>query len=455
MIPFDLPPLVVLVALFVLGTLAGSFLNVCIDRFPRHEYFGEQIRSLRPNPRRRGLVPVLAWLRWARGWGSRHDRRYAVVEVLNGLLWAGLYAFEIPLAPGAPLSDSSVYSELGPQIVGVADLTAWMHWRYLYHLVLVEALLVASVIDLDTMLIPDGSTLPAMAAALVGAFLLGTVWVVPVWFEDPLLVTGVSQATGLPVPALVEEPLDVDPWPRPSSPLGPSLRGAESIAVPGWARTAPRWHGLAVSVAGLLVGGGVVWAVRVIASAVLRREAMGFGDVILMALIGSVLGWQSTLVVFFLAPICALAVVAVRWVIRRDELIPYGPYLSLGALVLLLAWQPVWGVARRFFALGLWVPVVVAGMGGMLAVLLAGIQLLKWIAGVPLYDEDEAADWTSADQLSHFAGEWADPQQGQWRRGDQWPGVLAARGSSVAYRWRHGPGGPSGQQQWRQVSRRG
>ena len=67
---------------------------------------------------------------------------------------------------------------------------------------------------------------------------------------------------------------------------------------------------------------------------------MGFGDVILMAMIGSFLGWQPTVVVFFIAPECALLVVAALWVIRRDREIPYGPYLSIATLILILGWTP-------------------------------------------------------------------------------------------------------------------
>lgn len=430
MIPFDLPPRAVLIGLFVLGTLLGSFLNVCIDRFPRFERLADQLRSLRPQPRRRGVIPFAAWLQWDRGWGSPHGRRYALVEVASGLLWAGVYWFEIPFAAGAGPEASAVHTPLGPQGDGLWSAEVWMHVRYLYHMLLLEALLVASVIDLETMLIPDGSTLPAMLAGIVLAGAVGQVYLVPVWFEDrPLLAS-------LPgnMPSLIADPVDVRTAPRPS----PFLEPDDAVQVPGWTRHWPRLHNLAVSLVGLVVGGGVVWGVRLIAGWVLRREAMGFGDVILMALVGSYVGWQPVLVVFFLAPVCALAVVAVRWVVRRDEMIPYGPYLSLGALLLLLAWRPIWPVAQRLFATGLWVPVVLLAMGLLLALLLLLIQVVKWLLGIPLDWDEPDGTWTSADQLSHFAGEWVDPQQGQWRRPDTWPGIAAARGQIHEDRWRRG-----------------
>ena len=43
--------------------------------------------------------------------------------------------------------------------------------------------------------------------------------------------------------------------------------------------------------------------VRVLGSQVLRREAMGFGDVTLMAMIGAFLGWQAAVLTFFLGAV--------------------------------------------------------------------------------------------------------------------------------------------------------
>ena len=77
-----------------------------------------------------------------------------------------------------------------------------------------------------------------------------------------------------------------------------------------WSIGGPHWAGLASGLAGMVIGGGLVWLVRILASAVLHREAMGFGDVTLLAMIGAFLGWQAAVVVFFLAP---LAAVVVAW----------------------------------------------------------------------------------------------------------------------------------------------
>jgi len=197
-------------------------------------------------------------------------------------------------------------------------------------------------------------------------------------------------------------------------------------------------HGLAVSLAGIVVGGGSVWMVRIIGQWVLKREAMGFGDVVLMATIGSFLGWQPTLVVFFIAPVCALVVVAALWLFRRDREIPYGPYLSLATLILLIGWKHIWPAAERVFSLGFFVPAMGLLMCALLYLSLQMMQWTKRLLGIPDFvPAEEETIWQSADQLFHFAGDNADHQRTGWRR-PQWPGVSAGRGSLNEQRWRSG-----------------
>ena len=93
---------------------------------------------------------------------------------------------------------------------------------------------------------------------------------------------------------------------------------------------------------GMAASGGLVWAVRVIGTAVLHREAMGFGDVTLMAMIGAFLGWQPCLIIFFLAPFAGLVIGVLRLILFRDREIPYGPFLCLATLVVIVGWAAVW-----------------------------------------------------------------------------------------------------------------
>ncbi|MGH7200867.1 MAG: prepilin peptidase [Planctomycetaceae bacterium] len=444
MTPFDVPLWFLLPYLFLVGAVLGSFLNVCIYRIPRHEDLRSQLTGLWSPPSHcprcrhriplRDNVPILGWLRLrgrCRFCRGRISPRYPLIELFNGLLFVIVYWAEIPFDADAAAEAARLATPLGPQMFAAPHETAFLFWRYAYHMVLLEALLVASMIDIDLRIIPDGSTLPAMLIGVVAAFASGRLFLVPVWFQEP----GLVRTLGDFLPA----------WLVGLTDLGDAVS-------PAWIAEHPHWHGLAVSVAGLVVGGGLVWVVRIIGQWTLRQEAMGFGDVILMALIGSYLGWQPTIVVFFLAPVCALAVVALAFVFRRQREIPYGPYLSAAALLLLAFWPSIWPIAERFFSIGpLLAPVAVAGVVSLAASLML-MQFVKRLLGIPLAppQEEWIEEWTSADQLTFFAGESVDHQQGRWRS-DEWPGIAAGRGTLHEQRWKHGgtPGALPHRNGWR------
>jgi prepilin signal peptidase PulO-like enzyme (type II secretory pathway) len=147
-----------------------------------------------------------------------------------------------------------------------------------------------------------------------------------------------------------------------------------AAAAPGlWPGAQRAWTGLLTSLVGLVGSGGIVWAVRLIGTAALRREAMGFGDVTLMMMIGTFLGWQACLLVFFLAPFAGLAIGLLQFVLRRDDVIPYGPFLCLAAAVVVVLWAPVWTWGAPIFAMGSLVPAVLG-----VCLLLLGAILAIW-----------------------------------------------------------------------------
>jgi leader peptidase (prepilin peptidase) / N-methyltransferase len=425
---FDIPWIFLIPYLFVLGATIGSFLNVCVYRLPKHDGLLDQIRGLWSPPshcprcgRRillRDNLPVFGWLRLlgrCRFCRTRISPRYPIIEAANGLLFVLLFLCEVPTGAFGRMEDSCLFSPMGPH---AEQHSVWFSpamicfWRWLYHLVLVESLVVASLIDIDLRIIPDGATLPAMAVGVLGS-LIGCVYIVPVWFQDASLLHTLVDVTGSRLSFMAQGP-----------------------PMPHWIADHPHWHALAVSLAGLVVGGGSVWIVRIIGQWVLKREAMGFGDVILMAAIGSFLGWQPTLIVFFLAPLCALIVVAACWIFRRDREIPYGPYLSLATLIVILGWKHIWPNAERFFSLGLFVPVIAILMCALLFLTLQITQWSKRLLGIPDdLPEEEFDVWNSADQLFHYSG--GVGQSDGWKR-TQWPGVGAGRGSLAEQRWRNG-----------------
>jgi leader peptidase (prepilin peptidase)/N-methyltransferase len=87
---------------------------------------------------------------------------------------------------------------------------------------------------------------------------------------------------------------------------------------------------------GLLVGGGVLYAVAAGYYLFTRREGMGGGDIKLLAMIGAFLGWQSLPFVIFGSSILG-ALVGIGAMAKQKKggktMIPYGPFLSFAALV--------------------------------------------------------------------------------------------------------------------------
>ncbi len=139
-----------------------------------------------------------------------------------------------------------------------------------------------------------------------------------------------------------------------------------------WLLGSERWAGLLTALIGLVGSGGLVWAVRLIGTAALRREAMGFGDVTLMMMIGTFLGWQACLIAFFLAPFAGLLVGIGQFILRRDDVIPYGPFLCLGTAAVVVDWAAIWMWAQPLFEPGPLVPaalvICLALLGFMLAI---------------------------------------------------------------------------------------
>ncbi len=107
-------------------------------------------------------------------------------------------------------------------------------------------------------------------------------------------------------------------------------------------------HPLVNSLLGIIAGGGVIFLTGFIFDLIyfklLKRPAiqgetqsMGDGDVKLLAMIGAFLGWERALLTFFIAPFFGAVIGFINLIIRKDHTIPYGPFLSLGA-VLSLFW---------------------------------------------------------------------------------------------------------------------
>lgn len=116
------------------------------------------------------------------------------------------------------------------------------------------------------------------------------------------------------------------------------------LAAQGWTGAPSLWiKALTGSLAGLLAGGGIVWSVRILGSLAFGKEAMGLGDVHLMAAVGATLGWIDPVLAFFLAPFFGIGWTLVATILSKAKrqsvgtALPYGPHLAAATIVVLAA----------------------------------------------------------------------------------------------------------------------
>lgn len=116
----------------------------------------------------------------------------------------------------------------------------------------------------------------------------------------------------------------------------------------------PGWK---ASLLGILIGGGILWAVAEGYHRLTGREGMGGGDIKLLAMIGAFLGWQAVPVTLLIASLTGTAVGLSLILIQRQDSrtpIPFGPFLALGAVCALF-----YGDALIAWYLGFTQPVLV------------------------------------------------------------------------------------------------
>ena len=293
--------------LFVLGTLVGSFLNVCIWRMPR----GESVvapPSHCPSCNTRltllDLFPLVSQL-WLRGrcryCGARFSWRYFGIELLTGVLFA-----LVAVQPGN-LSDLSFYAAWTGDYVKLAR-----------DLIFMATLTVVFWVDFDTRLIQLESVL------LMGLAGFG---------YEIYRAFGASDARVI----LTD---------------GKILAGVLPAPLPE-------------SVLAAVVTAGGLWLLREGFSRLYGREAMGLGDVLLVAAIAPYLGWSALILTFlFLASVLGAfigtafqvprALRSYRWAKARQRryggddwskpllrrslraAMPFGPMLAIGAVAALL-----------------------------------------------------------------------------------------------------------------------
>ena len=111
------------------------------------------------------------------------------------------------------------------------------------------------------------------------------------------------------------------------------------------------WY-LLTRLIGAVAGWLALWLIAVIGSAILRKTAMGGGDIKLMALNGLFLGAWPELVMVIAFSAFSGAIVGSALIISgvksRQSPIPYGPFLAGAAVLVLLCGDELWHLYLRF-----------------------------------------------------------------------------------------------------------
>jgi leader peptidase (prepilin peptidase)/N-methyltransferase len=99
----------------------------------------------------------------------------------------------------------------------------------------------------------------------------------------------------------------------------------------------PWWEGLV----GIAVGYGVPWTIGMLYMAIRKREGLGLGDNMLLALVGALLGWKGVVVSLFGGSVIGsiigiLVLVRAKQNVLQSEL-PFGPFLAMAAVFYLFA----------------------------------------------------------------------------------------------------------------------
>jgi leader peptidase (prepilin peptidase)/N-methyltransferase len=104
------------------------------------------------------------------------------------------------------------------------------------------------------------------------------------------------------------------------------------------------------SVAGLLLGGGVLFLVAFLGERIFNKEAMGGGDIKMMAMIGAFLGWKGVAFTLFTGSLTGSLVFGfINYALGKKKLVPFGVFLALGgALYVFLGEKLIRGYLELF-----------------------------------------------------------------------------------------------------------
>lgn len=268
----------ILVSSGLFGLNIGSFLNVCIYRLPN-----EYLSIVKPRSHCTNCGKMILW--------------YDNIPLLSWVLLGGscrycrniisIRYFLVELLTGILFMFYTHYIVLAP-FPELAAFNLNQRWIYLIlTLYLTSCMIVITFIDIDFRIIPDTLTYPGIILA-------------------PII------STIFPV-------------------MHPKIPVIENVHLAGFVS----------SILGIIVGGGSLYFIGVLGKILFRKDAMGFGDVKMMAMVGGMIGWDSSLLIFLIACFLGTILGIILVIITKDHYMPFGPYLAVGTLVLLIFKQKV------------------------------------------------------------------------------------------------------------------
>lgn len=389
-----------IIFLFLIGACVGSFLNVVIYRVPRGESIvfppshcpkcGRAIRWY-------DNIPLLSWLVLrgrCRFCKASISARYIFVEAVTALLIAGLYVCYFVLKIRQLDGKADGLGESWPTFIAYTVLTCGLlacsmvdiaHW-----IVPLEVCWVVSIVGAAVAAAAPHPWMPqvhpaagamslAAAVGLILAIILVHYGLLQRSFVDAC-ETHLRRAKSKD-----EDGKETDEEEAPDQPmvgftsghgvnprveilrevlfLAPAfvLAAAGYLAVTKipavagvWKAATSQgrfaWHfnGFLAALFGYLIGGLWVWGMRIFGTLAFGKEAMGLGDVHLLAAVGAVAGWIVPSVAFFLAPFFGLAWALYLWLARNQRELPYGPWLAAAALVVMIFYDTFAALLRPY-----------------------------------------------------------------------------------------------------------
>lgn len=248
------------IAVFIIGSCVGSFLNVCIYRMPNDipvSIPASHCPKCQNKLAWHDNIPLLSWV--VLGGKCRQCKapisiRYFIVELITGLLFLAIWGKII-------LNQQPIVSVIPHFTIGMLIITT-------------------TFIDIEHRIIPNKTTYPAIIVGLISAVIF------------------------------------------------PEILGFST-----------HWGSFLYAFCSFIAAVSIFAAFSILGENILKKEALGWGDVKYIAAIGACLGARHCFITIFvgsvLGALCGIILIAFKKGKLKSSL-PFGPYLAMGTLISML-----------------------------------------------------------------------------------------------------------------------